>query len=176
MQIKLTFKTTSELSLPLGHHAALQGFIYSILKSNPEYAEFLHDTGYADGAHSFKLFVFSTLKGKHYIEKPRIIYTDKIYLEIRSPQKEFCELLIDTLQKNYHFDLARQEIELSECSFSNRVISEDELDIRLLSPLTLSTTYYENEKKKTRFISPSDDDFAESSKPFAGRSCPPIFR
>jgi CRISPR-associated endoribonuclease Cas6 len=32
----------------------------------------------------------------------------------------------------------------------------------MLSPLTLSTTYYEQEKKRTRFIAPVDEDFNDA--------------
>ncbi len=162
MQLNLIFSVKRPLSLPLGHHAALQGFIYSILSHTPEYSEFLHDTGYGDGPHSFKLFVFSTLRGKHIISNGRISYTDKIYLDIRSPKDDFCKILIQSLQNNSDLELFRQPLYLEACSFSNKAVTSGDVTVRMLSPLTLSTTYYEQEKKRTRFIAPVDEDFNDA--------------
>lgn len=162
MQLKLSFSLKKPLSLPLGHHAALQGLIYHLLGQSPEYADFLHDIGYKDGAHSFKLFVFSTLKGRHTIEEGRIVYYDRIDLEIRSPKSEFCKILMESLQENPSAELMHQPIELMECAFSKYRITDEKIDIRMLSPLTLSTTYYEGEKKKTLYLSPNDDAFTDA--------------
>ncbi len=159
MQLKLSFSLNKPLSLPLGHHAALQGFLYHLLGESAEYADFLHETGYMDGAHSFKLFVFSTLRGRHSIDSNRIVFYDHIDLEVRSPRNEFCNILMTALQNRSSLELEHQEIELSECTFSKKTISKNCIDIRMLSPLTLSTTYREEEKKKTRYLSPADEDF-----------------
>ena len=159
MQIKITLDSKDNIILPLGHHAALQGFIYSIIKSNPEYSEFLHNEGYGNSAHRYKLFVFSTLRGHHKIINNKIIFTDKICLEIRSPKNDFCDILLKSLQTSDSLELFRQPIALTECSFSKKTITEEDINIRMLSPITLSTTEYENEKKHTRYIMPTDSDF-----------------
>lgn len=159
MQLKLSFTLKRPLSLPLGHHAALQGFIYHLLSESPEYADFLHDIGYMDSAHSFKLFVFSILRGRHSIASNRIIYYDQVTLYVRSPKSEFCNILMTSLQNNPLLELEHQQVELSECAFSQKKIDKESIDIRMLSPLTLSTTYYEGVKKKTLFLTPSDDHF-----------------
>ena len=162
MQLNLTFTAKRPLALPLGHHAALQGFIYSLLRQSPEYSEFLHDIGYGDSPHAFKLFVFSTLRGKHVISDSKIIFTDKMYLDIRSPKQEFCRTIFSALFSKEEFELDHQPIRLENCVSSNKQISSGSIDIQMLSPLTLSTTYMEGDRKKTRFISPIDDDFADA--------------
>ncbi len=162
MQLKLTFDIPNNLTLPLGHHAALQGFIYHLLGENPSYADFLHNEGYIDGAHKFKLFVFGPLQGKHSVSKNRITYYDKVSLEVRSPKKDFCNILMQSLQTVDNAKLFHQEVYLADCSFSKRTITSSDVNIIMQSPITLSTTYYENEKKKTRYISPVDADFSEA--------------
>ncbi len=162
MQLKLSFDLFEPISLPLGHHAILQGFIYHLLSESKDYADFLHDTGYMDGVHSFKLFVFSTLHGNHSIDQGRIVYRDQIHLEIRSPKTEFCNILMQALQSSHSLELGHKRIRLSECAFTIKAIDTDSIRIRMLSPLSLSTTYRENERKKTRYISPTDSEFANA--------------
>lgn len=162
MQLKLSFTFQKPLLLPLGHHAALQGFIYHLLRNSADYADFLHDTGYIDSTHSFKLFVFSTLRGRHSISDNKIVYHDQVTLYVRSPKSEFCNILMSALQSNTSLELDHQQIELSECTFSKKRITRNSVDIQMLSPLTLSTTYYVGEKKKTLFLSPSDDRFPDA--------------
>ncbi len=162
MQLKLTFEFNKPLALPLGHHSTLQGFIYNQLSSYPDYSDFLHNSGYSDGPHAFKLFVFSTLKGKHSISGGKIIFYDKIYLEVRSPDPAFCNVLSNALSFSDTAILNRQEIHLSEFTFTKKTVSSDSVDIKMLSPLTLSTTYYEGERKKTRFLTPIDPDFNDA--------------
>lgn len=159
MQLKFIFKTDSLLYLPLGHHDILQGFIYNKLKNNSKYAAFLHDVGYYDNAHNFKMFVFSTLKGDHHIDNSRIVYTNNLYLEIRSPMDEFCNILLHSIQDNSSAELNNQPIHLYDWCISDKQIHTTSIDIKMASPLTLSTTYYKNDKKKTRYLSPSDNDF-----------------
>ncbi len=159
MQIKLTFKTNENLVLPLGHHSVVQGFIYNILSANPDYSEFLHDMGYGEGKYKFKLFVFSTLRGAHRISGNKIVFKDRIYLEIRSPKDEFCNILLNSLKSDPLPDLYGQKLEFDECAFSSKSIRTESIDINMISPVTLSTTFYECERKKTRFISPFDEDF-----------------
>ncbi len=162
MQLKVTFNVNKPVSLPLGHHAAIQGMIYNLLGRSSDYSDFLHDIGYRNGAHSFKLFVYSTLMGPHTINNGRIIFDSNIRLEIRSPKSEFCNILLDTLQNVSTVKLHHQQLFISECSFSKKSISTDSVNIRMLSPLTLSTTYYEEDKKKTHYISPSEPGFGEA--------------
>ncbi len=162
MQLKLTLKTENPLVLPLGQHSMLQGFLYKHLTAYPEYSEFLHDCGYLDGSHHFKLFVFSTLTGKHSISKGRITYYNDLHLEVRSPDVGFCNVLTNAFQTSDYAELNHQEVSISECVFSKKTIKESTVNIKMLSPLTLSTTYFENEKRKTRYFCPTDPDFNEA--------------
>jgi CRISPR-associated endoribonuclease Cas6 len=63
MQFKITFRAEQPGQLlPLSYQYELSSWIYKLIgDSNSEFADFLHQQGYAEGAKRFKLFTFSNL-------------------------------------------------------------------------------------------------------------------
>ena len=159
MQFKLNFKLTEPVTLPLSYHSQLQGLIYNILSENPDYSEFLHDIGYGDNAHSFKLFVFSLLNGSCRIDPPHITFYDNMNFELRSPIDDFCNVFLISVNRRDTFDLMQQQVKLDSCTVLHNRIESDNILIRMLSPICLHSTYYEEEKRKTRYFTPLDPDF-----------------
>ena len=142
MQIQLSFALDTPISLPLSYHKLIQAYIYNILnQSDPEFATFLHDTGYGSGSKTYKLFVFSLLQGNNRTDIPSkaITFYDKVSLEIRSPKEEFCQKLLDGIQKAPDHKLSKQTLKLDNCSFSRYEITKDCVNIEMLSPLCLSS-------------------------------------
>lgn len=162
MQLKLTFSANKPIYIPKNHHAMIQGFLYHLLKSVPEYANFLHETGYGNVPHRFKLFVYSDFMEDYFVENNHLFFYNNISLEIRSPISDFCKVLMISILNSNQFELDHQPISLTECTLSYKNISSDKITIRMVSPLTLSTTVYENDTKKTRFICPGDKDFSSA--------------
>lgn len=160
MQFRFYFRPDKPLTLPLGYHHTLQGFVYHlILDQNPNFSEFLHQSGYSS-ERQFKLFCFSLISARSIrVKRPYITFYGDISFELRSPIAEFCRTVLMALTSVYRVELNNQPMTFLKCEVSNRIIEEDELHIRMLSPLTLSTTIYVNDKKKTRYIAPYDDDF-----------------
>lgn len=156
MQFRLRFTLPSPLTLPLGYHSVLQGFLYSLLADNPEYATFLHDTGYKSGSKRFKLFVFSLLQGSYNVHKPQITFSDDAVLEVRSPEKDFCDILYHSLMRREHFELRGQAIELSDCTISRKKILSNCLHIDMLSPVCLSVP---EGPHRTRYLNPAESEF-----------------
>jgi CRISPR-associated endoribonuclease Cas6 len=70
MRLRIHFHLNHPAAIPVDHQHELQAVVYSLLRaSDPEFARFLHDEGYAvsdEASKRFKLFVYSGLRmAKH---------------------------------------------------------------------------------------------------------------
>lgn len=157
MQLRLYFNFTAPLKLPLSYHHILQGFIYEILRSNPEYSAFLHDHGYTEEGRPFRLFVYSLLEGKYEVRAPHIIFAEGATFELRSPMTDFCDVFYLSLMHRERFFLNKQEVFLTGCVSTKRNIMESEVTVRTLSPICLNRTI----DGKTIYLTPDDKDFSE---------------
>lgn len=163
MQFKLYFTLPRPLTLPIAYQKTLQGFLYRMLSFSPGYSAFLHDYGYTDEQYAFKLFVFGQIEGQHKVHLPYITFYDQIAFEVRSPMDAFCQVFWQGVMHAPSYELNHQEMDLLGCVSCRRQIGTDHVKLRMLSPLTVSTTYYTDEgKKKTYYYAPSDEDFKEA--------------
>ena len=159
MEFKLYFQSNGPFVLPLSYHHILQGFIYKSLSEYPEFSEFLHNRGYQRRGQSFKLFVFSLLKGHFQISGSKIIFDNFVEMEIRSPVPFFCDTLVKVFEKQEFFEMAGQKIFLLHYDVLNTEIFEEEMDIKMLSPVCVDVGYNEGEKTKTKYLDPLDPYF-----------------
>lgn len=159
MEFKLYFQIEDKLVLPISYHHILQGFIYKRLSEYPEFSDFLHNKGFQTEGQSFKLFVFSLLKGHFQVSGSKIMFDNVIEWEIRSPVPFFCEVLAQALENEEVFELAGQRIFLIRYEVTNTKILDEELEIRMLSPVCVDIAYREGEKTKTNYLEPTDPYF-----------------
>ncbi|MGN0362496.1 MAG: CRISPR-associated endoribonuclease Cas6 [Bilifractor sp.] len=160
MQFKLHFTLKDPLTLPVGYHSIVQGFIYQILSDNPLYSGFLHDHGYQAEGRQYKLFVFSLLQGRYEIHMPNITFFDSVSFEIRSPEENFCDILCQSILHTDIFVLNHQRIYLNSVEILKKKIISDQITIDMLSPLCVHTSYFdESGKRKTNYLSPVDPNF-----------------
>lgn len=156
MQFQIHFQLPAPLTLPIGYHSILQGFIYSLLREDPDYATFLHDTGYTNGKQHFKLFVFSLLQGNYAADSPHITFFDKVSFELRSPEEEFCDIFYHSLMHRDQFELGGQPVTLDNCTVFKKKVLTESVHISMLSPVCLSIP---GEAGKTRYLNPAENDF-----------------
>ena len=71
MRFYLIFEPEGVLTLPLAHHHILQGFIYSVISSNKNYSQFLHQQVYRTSGSSVKLLTFGPLNGTYHVNRQR---------------------------------------------------------------------------------------------------------
>ncbi|MCP8967382.1 CRISPR-associated endoribonuclease Cas6 [Ectobacillus ponti] len=148
------------LAMPFHYQYALQGLLYRSLREE-NFAHFLHDTGYYKGKRKFKLFTFSRLMGTHTIrrELKRIEFKNIITWRIGSVLEDVIQQLQerfmqDRLIQINGFPLIIESLELEEPRFN-----QSKHVIQMLSPITVYSTYEEQEKKKTNYFAPTDPAF-----------------
>ncbi|MFI3212729.1 MAG: CRISPR-associated endoribonuclease Cas6 [Eubacteriales bacterium] len=160
MQIKITLTPTAPLHLPLSYHHLLQGMIYHLLSKNSSYSNFLHNMGYSNGKHPYKLFCFGLLEGSYRICQRNIIFDNTIILEIRSPMDDFNEILYHSFLNTDFITLYNQTIPVTNIVATAHTVTKSSIKIKMKSPLCVSKTIYENDKKITLYSTPLDSDFS----------------
>ena len=158
MQLVLKITLDKPLELPLNYNHIVQSIIYKALSEKPDYAEFLHDFGYANGKHRYKMFHFSQLSGDYKLIKQKIIFQSDVSIEIRSLDPMFMELLLDdynrngitfgeTIYRNIHAEIYDYKVQQSEAV------------IRMKSPVTVHSTNHNT--KNSYFYHPFENRFYE---------------
>ncbi len=151
----LTFRAEQPLRLPLAYNQLVQGMLYDNWRETfPD----LHDTGYSDGAHAFRLFTFGPLTGHYRIEGRDIVFDGAVRLEVRSPAGDLIDELADSLIGRGFIRLGRAELPLAGLSCADRLMFFPEMRIRMLSPVTVHDTLPDG---KTVYYAPSEEAFYE---------------
>ncbi len=157
MRIVIEFK--NEIFLPFKHYNhILQSFIYRNLPKN--LAKFLHEEGFSHGKRKFKLFTFSRLIGKSKIKDEFIKISPPVSLKISSPQKEFIIGLINEIMKKQKLKIGENEVEIDNIRVEQKPQFESITKIKMLSPMTVYSTFKKEGKKKQYFYNPKEKDFS----------------
>jgi CRISPR-associated endoribonuclease Cas6 len=150
------------ITLPLHYQQQLQGLLYHSLQ-NPKFAHFLHEVGFRKEKRSFKLFTFSRLFGPHQLDQKRktIMFYDEFHWHVGTILPELTQELGEYLLLCSDVQLGGQAVEVKRIDVENREIKEREIEIEMLSPLTVYSTYETVDgSKKTQFFSPYDEVFS----------------
>jgi CRISPR-associated endoribonuclease Cas6 len=150
------------ITLPLHYQQQLQGLLYRSLQ-NPTFAHFLHEIGFHKEKRSFKLFTFSRLFGPHQLDQKRktITFYDEFHWHIGTVLPELTQELREYLLLCSDVQLGGQAVEVKRIDVDNREIKGREIEIEMLSPLTVYSTYETvDRRKRTQFFGPGDEVFA----------------
>jgi len=153
-QLSIAF-TAPKINIPINYHHEVQSLIYHLL-ANTESRE-LHNHVEGFGERDYKLFTFSTLRGRNKIHNKRITFENVFYLDVRSVRSVLCDSLYMALNESLELRLCGQPMALKFVKIEERVITERKLNIRMLSPLEVHTT---DENKYTYYYTPLDKDFS----------------
>lgn len=150
----ITLLAEQTLSLPLAYNQMVQGTLYdNWRRAFPT----LHDLGYTDGTHTFRMFTFSPLQGHYQVKGKNIIFDGAIRLEVRSPMSELIEELADSLLARGCIRLAMNELPIINLESADRLMFFSNARIRMISPLTLHETMPDGQ---TIYYKPSDETFS----------------
>ncbi len=157
MQLRVKQKLSSELILPIGYHHILQSILYSNMKDQRGYSDFIHNEGYAYHDRQFRMFTFSLLEGKYSIHEGKIIFRDEVSFEVRSPDHRLIQLIKDNIEER---GIRYPNVTVTDIilALSDDQVDDDNILIRMGSPLTVYTT--DENTKQTHFYSPEESRFA----------------
>ena len=149
----VTLWAARRVRLPLAYNALIQGALYENWRGTfPE----LHNEGYSDGLHRFRLFTFSPLQGRYQVQGKQIFFDGAIRFEVRSPVSELIDALCDSLQERGSMILGRNELPIISLESADRFLFFRHASIRMLSPVTVHET---QPNGQTIYYSPEDEMF-----------------
>lgn len=161
MRIKITFKGTQSIELPLAYSQTVQGFIYNNI-SDEVLKDFMHNKGFYNGKRVFKFFSFSRLEGEYIINKQRkrITFLSEVTLQITSLFPPFIKDLASTLMKKDKIILGKNEISILSISMEEPKVKEL-MTVRTISPIVLYSTLQNEHKKYTYYFHPGEVEFSK---------------
>lgn len=147
MRLKLTLQCQPGTRLPRDSHYPLSSAIYHILrKSDPEYAEFLHNTGYQGEKRRYKPFTFSWLyppPGQFKADRNNpalmIVQADTLDWYLSSPVDEFLQNIVNGFFETGGVSLYREHFNILSVETLPEPDFTGEMNFRCLSPFVLST-------------------------------------
>jgi CRISPR-associated endoribonuclease Cas6 len=166
MILKLTFENPKPNSaIPLNYQYYLGSWIYKIIaEGDHEFAKFLHEKGYVQGAKNFKLFTFSLLKVPEYrIDKEReqfVIRSSTFSLEVRFLIDQAMEQFVMGLFKTQQLEILTNEVTavfpVTQVESLGLQVPTTRVRIRTLSPMVVGR---KNDKGHDDYLPPTDKEF-----------------
>lgn len=164
MRIAFRLTPPHAVWLPWSHQYELSSAVYAtIAHASPGFSKFLHDRGFIADGKQFRLFTFSSLRGK-VLERNSfgLLMESPLELQCSSPVSEFVRAVVEgALQVgalrvgDIELPVGRVET-LPDPEFSSQV------QFRPLSPITVSTGRVDADgKMRATYLSPDDPGFYE---------------
>ncbi|MCF6094005.1 CRISPR-associated endoribonuclease Cas6 [Microaerobacter geothermalis] len=161
MQFTLTLinPSSTHIVLPLHYNYLIQSAIYRSL--SPDFASFLHSTGYMIDKRRFPLFVFSRIIGSFQINKEQkwIRFSNPVQLIISSPISQFMQ---DTAQLllSEGIQIGQNRLEVDKLEMLQPKVTKEEITVVTQSPIVAYSTFVRGDGKKyTLYYSPGDKEF-----------------
>lgn len=155
LTVKLNF--SGPLMLPLAYNHILQSAVYSLLPETESFATKMHDTGFTHGLHSYKLFCFGGLSGRHTVTGHQITFYNEVQFKLRAVEYDFLEAAARTLAKRGQMRLLHTAANVKNMTLVLSHIQSDTVHIRMISPVTVHRT---DENRKTIYYAPFESEFA----------------
>lgn len=165
MRLKIIFSNPEKyMEVPVNYQRILQGVIYHSLETDEEFQHFIHETGYTYENRRFKAFTFSRLFGKSEFnpKKRTLIFNGPITWYISSAIPKFIHLLGQAFLLKEKIRLHQTDVYLEQLQYEQTPpIHSEKLQIKMLSPVTVYSTFLkDNGKKITQYFDPSDLAFS----------------
>lgn len=156
MQLTIYIDLKSPLTLPVNYNHILQAVIYRGLGKVPDFGNFMHEEGYYLGQRQYKMFQFSQLTGKYFINNNRITFLNQVSFEIRSLDPIFLRLLGECFW-TYGIIFGDQKYMDIQMELHDYTVEENELLIQMKSPITVYST--KEDTGRTYYFEPDESLF-----------------
>ena len=163
MRIQILADVGNGITLPINYNYPLAGIIYRFLaESDPEYASFLHEEGYAAAEKRFKLFTFSQLMAeRRRITGATIHFGSTLTWSVSSPVERFLSHFADTLLTEGRLSIGQHQLRIRDVTVPRIPRFRSEMSFRCLSPITMSTKRERDGKHVMHYCLPDDPAFSE---------------
>ena len=151
----ITLRPNAPLRLPIAYNYYIQSALYAAWR---DAFPALHDEGYTDGTHSFRMFAFSPLQGRYGVEGKEIVFEGAVSLEVRSPADELMKQLASHLLQSGSLRVGRYELPVTDLRAADRLLFFPTARVRMLGPVTAHDTSPDG---KTVYYAPGEERFGE---------------
>ena len=167
LRLRLSLKVDSrENILPLNYQYPVSAWIYQrIARANPEFANWIHNTGYRFNSKNFKLFTFSNFHvPRRNVQGDRLhILSPQVYLNLSFYVEKAVESFIIGLFQNQEFEIGDR---ISKARFQvTRIESLPEpsfispMEFQCLSPICVSRSTIRKGKKMPEYLAPTHTEY-----------------
>lgn len=163
MRIKILADVGNGITLPINYNYQLAAVVYRFLaESDPEYADFLHNEGYAAAEKRFKLFTFSQLMAeRRRITGDKIHFSSTLTWYISSPVERFLSHFADTLLTEGSLSIGQHRLRIRDVTVPRIPRFQTEMRFRCLSPIVMTTVREHNGKQAAHYCLPDDPAFSQ---------------
>lgn len=163
IRFSLTFK--GKMILPIHYNHLLQGFIYTNLHDKELQIKY-HDQGFIEKGRHMKLFTFSRLFGSYEIDQSKglITFTPPVSLTVSSVGSDFLSGFAEEILTSNLLYLNGTKLEVKAFEPLTFKGNKQNVQIEMMSVLTVYKTLSNNGRNSTKYFSPWDEEFPELIK------------
>lgn len=151
----ISLRPETPVRLPIAYNYYVQSALYAAWR---DAFPALHDEGYTDGAHSFRMFTFSPLQGSYSVEGKEIVFTGAVSLEVRSPVEELIDELAARLLESGSVHIGHDTLPVTDLRTADRLLFFPSARVRMLGAVTVHDTLPNG---KTVYYAPTEERFGE---------------
>ncbi len=143
--------------MPLHHETLLNGLVYNSIRDSA-YRDQLHNKGVTFEKRQFRMFCYSRLQGSYKIQNKQMVFTSPVsFLFSAHDEKLLLELTSSMFTRDVIM-IGSKTVKLHSIQQIDQQLSSH-VRIRMITPVTAYSTFMLNNKKKTFYWSPRDEEF-----------------
>jgi CRISPR-associated endoribonuclease Cas6 len=170
MRLRVCFRLDRPIVVPINHQHLMAGVVYRYLEcADADYAEFLHNEGYAaseggEDRRRFKLFTFSPIRATRRQANGSVLRLGPGMAEwlVSSPVEKFLTEYATGLLSFGEMRAGTATLPIVSVESLPTPATAETMRFTCLSPIVSSETTYEGGARSTRYRFPDDPAFSES--------------